>query len=149
MALAASVSPTRASGEGKKYPPQLPEQLDILSQPSSMPPSSIQSPSGTYLSMTSANTSLQSSPEGPRGRHWPGSHPPTPLQLPEPVMSTPVLSSLSPSATWDGSAPKGPGLMRRISPRRQEIKSKTPTLEPDRDTGPQLRPGRDAKTERE
>ena len=88
----------------------------------SMTPRSVQRPCGPSTvstpactsAYTSAYTSLQSSPEGPRGRNLLASYPPTPLQLPDPLVATPLTPSHS--AMADGVAvSKGAGLIRRIS----------------------------------
>lgn len=88
--------------------------LSITTLSLSMTPS-IMSPVGPSVSTTPAFTSLQSSPEGPRGRNHPYSHPPTPLQLPDPVEVPPILSSPTAMSEAVSLNNKGPGLMRRIS----------------------------------
>lgn len=99
--------------------PSLPDQQDrmhqnVMSLPFSITPTSNMSPAGPSLSTTPAFTSLQSSPEGPRGRNRPLSHPPTPLQLPEPTEPVPI--PFSPSAMSEAVAlNKGPSLMRILS----------------------------------
>lgn len=97
-----------------------------------MTPRSVQSPAGLSIASTPAYTSLQSSPEGPRGRNPPASHPPTPIQLPDPLLPTAMAEALVLN--------KGPGLMRRISgaaskfrPQRQ---SSTRAIIRDRSSGP-------------
>lgn len=78
-----------------------------------MPPTLAQSPTRPS-SATPANLSLQSSPEGFRGRILPSSNTPTPLQLPEPTISTPTTPS--PGAMSDAmTLNKGQGLIRRLS----------------------------------
>lgn len=89
--------------------------LSITTLSLSVTPTSIMSPVGPSVSTTPAFTSLQSSPEGPRGRNYPYSHPPTPLQLPDPVELPPILSSPSAMNEAVSLNNKGPGLMRRIS----------------------------------
>lgn len=89
--------------------------LSITTLSLSMTPTSIMSPVGPSVSTTPAFTSLQSSPEGPRGRNHPYSHPPTPLQLPDPVEVPPILSSPTAMSEAVSLNNKGPGLMRRIS----------------------------------
>lgn len=87
---------------------------NVMLTPSNLTPSSNMSPAGPSLSTTPAFTSLQSSPEGPRGRNLPFSHPPTPLQLPEPTEPVPLQfghSAMSEAVALN----KGPGLMRRLS----------------------------------
>ena len=87
---------------------------NVMSLPFSTTSTSNMSPVGPSLSTTPAFTSLQSSPEGPRGRNRPFSHPPTPLQLPEPIEPVPI--PFNPSAMSEAVAlNKGDGLMRRIS----------------------------------
>lgn len=97
-----------------------------------MTPRSVPSPSGLSSASTPAFASLQSSPEGPRGRNPPTSHPPTPIQLPEPLWPSAMAEALVLN--------KGSGLMRRISgaasklrPRRQ---SSTRAMQRDRSSGP-------------
>lgn len=89
--------------------------LSITTLSLSMTPTSIMSPVGPSVSTTPAFTSLQSSPEGPRGRNYPYSHPPTPLQLPDPIELPPVFSSPTAMSEAVSLNNKGPGLMRRIS----------------------------------
>ncbi|MCJ1339218.1 Phospholipase C [Bachmanniomyces sp. S44760] len=85
------------------------------SVPLTVTPASAISPSATSSISSPTNTSLQSSPEGPRGRnHPPHQQQPTPLTLPESNFTSPPV--LSPNAMSEAIAlSKGPGLMRRIS----------------------------------
>ena len=86
----------------------------VTSFPTSLTSPSAASPNAASLTSSPTNTSLQSSPEGPRGRNLPSLYSPTPLQLPESPMGPPTakthnaLSEPSPQS-------KGPGLIRRIS----------------------------------
>ncbi|MCJ1351633.1 MAG: Phospholipase C [Icmadophila ericetorum] len=88
--------------------------------------SSANSPSASSApSLTSSptNTSIQSSPEGPRGRNLPHLYPPAPLHLPESIFSAnPMLPTVTSQTAMSQNAMndvvslnKGPGLMRRIS----------------------------------
>ena len=66
------------------------------------------------LTSSPTNNSIQSSPEGPRGRNLPISPSPGPMQLPESALgsaSPSTASAMSEAMTLN----KGPGLMRRIS----------------------------------
>ena len=113
-----------------------PEQQAVLLPTPSMTPSSFRSPCGPSASSTPGYTSLQSSPEGPRGRHLPASHPPTPLQLPDPLVATPT--NYSQTATGEGAAlNKGPGLIRRISGAASKLRRRRqPSNIRDRSSGP-------------
>ncbi|MCJ1474400.1 Phospholipase C [Lambiella insularis] len=72
------------------------------------------SPVAPSLTTSSTNTSMQSSPEGPRGRNLPSVYSPTPLQLPESTFETPLLPS--PNAMSEALQMNNKiGLIRRIS----------------------------------
>ncbi|MCJ1398103.1 Phospholipase C [Xylographa trunciseda] len=76
------------------------------------------SPGAPSLTTSSTNTSIQSSPEGPRGRNHPLLYSPTPLQLPESTLGPAYSPSFSPGHNAMSEAlhqSKGPSLMRRIS----------------------------------
>lgn len=121
------------------FPPRPLEHQAVILPTQSMTPRSFRSPYGFSTSSTPAYSSLQSSPEGPRGRNLPASHPPTPLQLPEPLIATPT----TPGQGAMGEAvalSKGSGLMRRISGaasklRRRRQSSNQATIR-DRSSGP-------------
>ena len=72
------------------------------------------SPIASSLTSSPTNTSLQSSPEGPRGRNLPSLYSPTPLQLPESPMGPPAVKAHN-AMSEPFPQVKGPGLMRRIS----------------------------------
>ncbi|MCJ1432755.1 Phospholipase C [Xylographa pallens] len=76
------------------------------------------SPGAPSLTTSSTNTSIQSSPEGPRGRNYPLLYSPTPLQLPESTLGSAYSPLFSPSHNAMSEAlhqSKGPSLIRRIS----------------------------------
>ncbi|MCJ1381830.1 Phospholipase C [Xylographa soralifera] len=76
------------------------------------------SPGAPSLTTSSTNTSIQSSPEGPRGRNHPLLYSPTPLQLPESTLGSAYSPVFSPSHNAMSEAlhqSKVPSLMRRIS----------------------------------
>lgn len=86
----------------------------ITPVPWTLTPASAVSTSVPSLTSSPATNSLQSSPEGPRGRDLPILPSPGPMQLPESAIgstSPPTASAMSEVMTLN----KGPGLMRRIS----------------------------------
>ena len=120
MAPSAVPSPGLANGTVKKDRPPpssahftSPQQI-VTAIPVTLTPASAVTPSVISSSTTPANNSIQSSPEGPRGRFPPWSDPPTPLQLPEPVASIP-MSPRQNAMSEAVAISKGPGLIRRIS----------------------------------
>ncbi len=133
-----SALPTREINQDTQPPAWFAPQAILLPN-LSMTPTSMRSPYGPSPASTPAYTSLQSSPEGPRGRNPPTSHPPTPLQLPDALIPTPT----TPGHTAMGEAVglnKGPGLIRRISGaankfRRRRQSSNRATIR-DRSSGP-------------
>lgn len=77
-------------------------------------PASVATPYGTSSTASPATLSLQSSPEGPRGRNIPSDLSPTPLQLPDSTIDTPPPKFHS-AMSEAMAASKSPGLIRRIS----------------------------------
>ena len=121
MSSSITTSPVLANSERKRswqspslYAQNIVAQQELIPRTASMAPSFARSPTGPSSSTTPANLSLQSSPEGFRGRILPSSNTPTPLQLPESTIAIPA--SPSPSAMSDAmTLNKGQGLIRRIS----------------------------------
>ncbi|KAI9853505.1 MAG: Phospholipase C, partial [Pleopsidium flavum] len=122
MTSTAASSPSPAIGGSLNVSPSSPpfarlppKQHVITSVPLTLTPASAASTSGSIPSSTTspANASLQSSPEGLRGRNSPQTSSPGPLQLPDAAMAICVSpqSAMSEAVTLN----KGPGLMRRIS----------------------------------
>ena len=71
-------------------------------------------PHGTSSTASPSTLSIQSSPEGPRGRNLPSDFSPTPFELPEPTLgppSTQFHSAMSEAIQ----ASKSPSLIRRLS----------------------------------
>ncbi|KAG7009833.1 1-phosphatidylinositol 4,5-bisphosphate phosphodiesterase 1 [Physcia stellaris] len=120
MAPSAIPSPGLANGTVKKDRPQPSSahstslQQIVTAIPVTLTPASAVTSSAISSSTTPANNSIQSSPEGPRGRFPPWSDPPTPLQLPEPIASIP-MSPRQNAMSEAVAISKGPGLIRRIS----------------------------------
>lgn len=123
-AAAFSMTPPRPNGKGSWSPPSpsttfTPKQRLDTALPATCTPASFTGPNGNGLPSPSAaspmtNTSLQSSPEGLRGRNPPSNFSPTPLHLPENIMNT--IPQHNKSAMSEAiEASKGPGLMRRLS----------------------------------
>lgn len=86
------------------------------SVPLTVTPATAVTPNETSSTVSPSTLSIQSSPEGPRGRYLPPDFSPTPLELPEPTISTPPLQQQFHSAMSEAiQASKSPGLMRRLS----------------------------------
>ena len=87
----------------------------VTAVPLTLTPASAVTPSGASTSVTPADSSTQSSPDGgAQARFPPVSDPPTPLQLPDPVGSSPMLPRQN-AMSEAVAISKGTGLIRRIS----------------------------------
>ncbi|MCJ1306707.1 Phospholipase C [Agyrium rufum] len=121
MAPPTSIPPIgRESSPGKYFEKNSPISL-LLAKPSNMTPIITThtllpslSPTVPSLTTTPTTTSLQSSPEGPRGRNLPMLNSPSPLQLPDSPLSLPGTPKDS-FGLDDKPANRGSGLVRRLS----------------------------------
>ena len=90
------------------------QQLDT-SVPLTVTPANTLTPNGTSTVTSPSPISLQSSPEGPRGRNPPLDFSPSPLQLPEPTSTLPLPQHFHGAMSEALAANKSPGLIRRLS----------------------------------
>ncbi|KAL8931392.1 MAG: hypothetical protein Q9211_006996, partial [Gyalolechia sp. 1 TL-2023] len=132
MAPAATSSPVLANGKRSWHSPALFVPKNHKHKVDSAVPwitaSATAVSSGISSNTSPANTSLQSSPDILRGFQYPMSQPPTPLQLPESIMSLPLAPTPTPSARAMSEASsqnramseaisqnKAPSIIRKIS----------------------------------
>ncbi|KAK3178492.1 hypothetical protein OEA41_000628 [Lepraria neglecta] len=120
--------------------PSAKHQINI-SVPLTVTPASALTPNETSSTASPATLSIQSSPEGPRGRNLPVDFSPTPLELPESTLSAP--STQFHSAMSEAiAASKSPGLIRRLSRgaknRLRRRQSSNHILNRDRSSGPAI-----------
>jgi len=83
--------------------------------PLTVTPAAALTPNGTSSAASPSTLSLQSSPEGPRGRNLPVDFSPSPLQLPETTMNVPPPQQFHTAMSDALAASKGPGIIRRLS----------------------------------
>ena len=120
--------------------------------PLTVTPASAYTPNGTSSTASPSTISLQSSPEGPRGRNIPYDSAPSPLQLPETNVNILPPQGFHSAMSDALAATKGPGLMRRLSRgaanRLRRRQSATHLSNRDRSSGPvMLRRRSNSKTE--
>lgn len=91
------------------------------SVPFTVTPATAITPNGTSSTASPSTLSIQSSPEGPRGRYLPPDFSPTPLELPESTLSTPPPLQQQQQQQFHSAmseaiqASKSPSLIRRLS----------------------------------
>ncbi|KAK4696680.1 hypothetical protein P7C71_g1285, partial [Lecanoromycetidae sp. Uapishka_2] len=115
------------------------------SVPLTVTPATAVTPNGASSTASPATLSIQSSPEGPRGRYLPPDFSPTPLELPETTLSTPPLqqqqqfhSAMSEAIQASKSSP---GIIRRLSGAARKLRhrqSSNHIQNRDRSSGPAI-----------
>ena len=118
MVLVATAPPTMANRKKSWQSPSLfaqaaPRQQLVTAVPLAITPASAVSPEPPS-SISPANTSMQSSPEGPCGRDLSLQISSAPFQIPDPAMTIPSTPTPSASAMSEALS-KGPSLLRRVS----------------------------------
>ncbi|KAL6715456.1 hypothetical protein ACLMJK_006417 [Lecanora helva] len=125
MAPSATISPTTNAGNGcwsspassQHSNPLLAKQQQQVNTSVSLTvtPATALTPNGTSTTATPSTVSLQSSPEGPRGRNLPADFSPSPLHLPEPTTTIPSSPQFHSAMSEAMATSRGQGLIRRLS----------------------------------